>query len=195
VYIRESKVMDNTEMGTRETNSKESKPEGTMRILVIYHSQQKGNTRRMADLVAEGCRQVKGVSVALVNVNETRVNMDDMESADGYALGSPNYYSYMAGGLKQFFDDLRFTSRAKKEMRGKPYVAFITYGVGGGIRSRLTRGGSWSALRSVKRLAGHYELIMVGKSVICQGAPSEQAARKAIELGRSLAQHLTMKTG
>ena len=69
------------------------------RILIVYHSQEKGNTRKMAELVAEGCRQVSGVEVELVNVNERRVSMDAAEQADGYALGCPDYFSYMAGGL------------------------------------------------------------------------------------------------
>ena len=44
-------------------------------ILIVYHSQEKGNTHRMAELVAEGCRQVAGVEVEMVNVNERRVDM------------------------------------------------------------------------------------------------------------------------
>ena len=80
------------------------------RILIVYHSQEKGNTRKMAELVAAGCRQVKGVEVELVNTNDTRVSLDAAEAADAYALGSPDYYSYMAGGLKMFFDDLCLAS-------------------------------------------------------------------------------------
>ena len=34
-------------------------------ILVVYHSQQRGNTRKMAELVAEGCRAVPGVDCNL----------------------------------------------------------------------------------------------------------------------------------
>ena len=33
------------------------------KVLVVYHSQYKGNTRQMAELVAQGCREVKEVEV------------------------------------------------------------------------------------------------------------------------------------
>lgn len=166
-----------------------------MRILVVFHSQEKGNTRRLADLVAEGCRQVKGVSVSLVNVNEARASIDDAEGADAYAFGSPNYFNYMAGGLKQFFDDLWLACRAKRNVTNKPYVAFLTYGGGGNVvRAFLRPGARAKAVRSIERLARKLELQRVAESVVCQGQPSGAAAEKAIQLGKSLADHLATKS-
>jgi len=150
------------------------------RILIVYHSQEHGNTRRMAELVAEGCRQVKGVAVQLVNVNETRVSLDDAERADAYALGSPDYFTYMAGGLKQFFDDILLASWRERKTLGKPYVAFVTHGGGGG------------AINSIKQLAEATKLVKVADSVTCQGAPQAQAdVDRSIALGRALAEHVT----
>lgn len=149
------------------------------RILIVYHSQEKGNTRRMAELVAEGCRQVDGVEVELVNVNEGRVDMDAAERADGYALGSPDYFSYMAGGLKQFFDDLLIASNAGRNVKGKPHVVFLTHGGGG------------HAIESVEKLAKATKLIKVADSAVCKGAPeAEEDVKKSIQLGRTLAEHL-----
>jgi flavodoxin len=168
---------------------------GMMRILVVFHSQEKGNTRRLADLVAEGCRQVKGVSVSLVNVNEACVSIDDAEGADGYAFGSPNYCSYMAGGLKQFFDDLLLATRAKRNVTNKPFVAFLTHGGGrSGVRAFFIPGAGAKAVRSIERLARTLELQRVGESVVCQGQPSGATVDKAIQLGRSLADHLATKS-
>ena len=62
------------------------------RIMIIYHSQQYGNTRKMADLVAEGCKQVAGVEVQMVNTNEQRVDMKAFAACDGIALGSADYF-------------------------------------------------------------------------------------------------------
>ena len=150
------------------------------RILVIYHSQEKGNTRRMADLVADGCRKVAGVSVELVNVNEARVDMDKAEKADGYALGSPDYFTYMAGGLKQFFDDILIADWGGRKTTAKPYVAFLTHGGGGG------------AIKSIDDLAKATKLVRVADNVVCKGAPEKQAdIAAAIELGKQLAQHVT----
>ena len=146
------------------------------RILMVYHSQEKGNTRKMAELVARGCRQIKGVQVELVNTNEARVDMDAAEKADAYALGSPDYYSYMAGGLKQFFDDLCLASWARRKVTHKPYVAFVTHGGGG------------SAINSIESLARSLKLEQASPSVVCQGEPCGEAVEQSIRLGRALAE-------
>ena len=41
-------------------------------VLVLFHSQEHGNTEAMARAVAEGARDA-GVDVALVNTNEDRL--------------------------------------------------------------------------------------------------------------------------
>ncbi|MCY3018750.1 MAG: NAD(P)H-dependent oxidoreductase [Planctomycetota bacterium] len=148
------------------------------RILIVYHSQQKGNTRRMAELVAQGCRETAGVEVAVVNVNEARVDMNAAERADAYAFGSPDYFTYMAGGLKQFFDDLCLADWAGKKVKGKPYVAFLTHGGGGG------------AIKSIEAMGASFKLQQVAPSVVCQGAPTGAAVEQSIALGRALAQRV-----
>ena len=146
------------------------------KILVIYHSQQHGNTRKMAELVAKGCRQVAGVEVQVVDVNQERVDIDDLVAADGLALGTPDYFTYMAGGLKQFFDDALLASYGGKETMNKPYVAFVTHGGGGG------------AIESVKRLAKSLKYREVAPPVLSKGAPSGEAAKQATALGKALAE-------
>ncbi len=148
------------------------------KILIVFHSQQKGNTRKMAELVAEGCGQVEGVETELINVNERRVDMDAAEQADAYALGSPDYFTYMAGGLKQFFDDLLIAAWADKKVNEKPYVAFLTHGGGGG------------AIESIEKLAGKFKLEKVADSVVCKGAPIDDAEKQSIQLGKTLAEHV-----
>ena len=148
-------------------------------ILVVYHSQQSGNTKRMAELVANGCMQVPGVTAELVNVNNQRVDIAKAEIADGYALGSPDYFSYMAGCLKQFFDDILLASWLKKNTLEKPYVAFLTHGGGG------------TAIKSIDDLAKACKLVRVAENVVCKGAPENQKdIDAAIALGKALAAHV-----
>ena len=149
------------------------------KILVVYHSQEKGNTHRMAELVARGCSQVEGVSVELINVNETRPTMDAAEAADGYALGSPDYFGYVAGNLKQFFDDILLAEWAGRSTTKKPYAAFLTHGGGG------------SAIDSLEQLAKFCKLPQAAPSVVCKGAPEAEAdVAAAVELGRKLAEYV-----
>ena len=149
------------------------------RILIVYHSQEKGNTRKMAELIAKGCRQVAGVEVSLVNVNEERVDMEAAEQADALALGSPDYFSYMAGGLKQFFDDLCLADWAGRAVKGKPCVAFLTHGGGG------------SAIASIEKLSASMKLEPAAPSLVCRGAPEGDMADQSVELGKTLAEHIT----
>ena len=144
-------------------------------ILVVYHSQEKGNTRRLAEMVADGCRQ-PGTRVELVNVHDQRVDMHLAEQADAYALGSPDYYSYMAGGLKQFFDDLCIASWAGQQVTGKPCVLFLTHGGGG------------EAIHSLEHCAREMTLMQVAAPIICRGAPDPETCAAARYLGRTLAE-------
>jgi len=149
------------------------------KILIVFHSQEAGNTEHMAELVARGCRQVRGVQVSLANTNKGRVNMRRLESADGLALGTPDYFTYMAGGLKMFFDDATIAMWRGAKIKGKPCVTFGTHG--GGSRG----------IRSVESLAKHMGWEKVAPSVICQGRPKGEAAKQAVALGKALARHVT----
>ena len=148
------------------------------KILIVYHSQYKGNTKQMAELVAQGCREVRGVEVKLINVNEARVDMAELEACDGLALGTPDYFTYMAGGLKQFFDDAKIAEYGGRAVTGGPYVAFVTHGGGGG------------AVESVEKCASSMNFEKVTDSVLVEGAPAGDDAEKSIELGRALGRHV-----
>jgi multimeric flavodoxin WrbA len=102
--------------------------------------------------------------------------MDKVEKADGLALGSPDYFSYMAGGLKQFFDDLCLASWAGKKVQGKPYVGFVTHGGGGG------------AIKSIEDLARSMKLVPAAPSLTCKGAPTGDMVEKCLALGKTLAE-------
>jgi multimeric flavodoxin WrbA len=150
-------------------------------ILVIYHTQQKGNTGKCAELVAQGCRQVAGVQVKLIDVNKARVDMDELVAAAGVALGTPDYFTYMAGGLKQFFDDALLASYGGAKTLGKPYVAFVTHGGGGG------------AVDSVVKLAGALKYTSAAPPLVCKGAPAGEAVQQAVALGKALAEAVAAK--
>lgn len=149
------------------------------RVLVVYHSQEYGNTARMAELVAQGCRQVSNIELQMVNTNESRVDMDVAASADGFAIGSPDYFSYVAGGVKQFFDDLYIAALAGKSVKGKPCVLFMTHGGGG------------KGITSLENLARAMNLEVIAPSVVCQGAPGGEVSEQSIQLGKLLAERVS----
>ena len=138
-------------------------------IYVIYHSDT-GNTHAVAKLVAQGAQEVLGSEVKTVAAGE--LDLVEVARADAYAIGSPNYFNYVAGEIKTFFDKILYDERFK----GKPYVGFCTHGGGGEV------------LSVIARLAKSCGLKSAAEGVCVQGAPTEEElAEQARELGRALA--------
>lgn len=73
-----------------------------VKVLVVYHSLT-GNTEKMAKGVVEGAKSVQGTVVEIKRVGEVTANA--LFSADAVVVGSPVYWSNMAGEVKTFFDD------------------------------------------------------------------------------------------
>ena len=59
------------------------------------------------------------------------------------AFGSPDYYSYVSGNLKQFMDDhyIADVRKGTKGLKGKPYAPFYA------CYCRHTIAGVWSSTR------------------------------------------------
>ena len=106
------------------------------KALVLYHSQQYGHTKKMAETVAEGLRS-KGCDVTLHNANDSRFPITEYPLYDCVAFGTPDYFSYLAGTLKTFMDDW-FMHRNEPGYHGKPYVVFYSHGGGGRVKEVLS---------------------------------------------------------
>ena len=143
------------------------------KILVIYHSQQRGNTRELAEALADGARTA-GAEVMTINTNERRVTLDDVLGADAVAIGSPDYYGYVAGTIKTFFDDMYIWDKEGKAVTGKPVALFYTHGGGGTVRQGLEKFGG----RFFK---------LVGETVERKPSDAGEAAEKCRALGKELA--------
>jgi multimeric flavodoxin WrbA len=143
------------------------------KIIVMYHSQQYGHTGELADALAEGAREA-GAQVEKINTNERRVMLDEFLSADAIAIGTPDYYSYVAGTLKTFFDDLYLWDKAGKTISGKPAAFFYSHGGGGHVRQSLEKFGN----RFFKQ---------VGETIERNPSNAEEARQKCRALGRELA--------
>ncbi len=99
----------------------------SVRVLVAYYSLS-GNTRILAEAVAEGARSVAGTEVSLKTVAE--VKRADLEACDALIIGSPTYWGTMATPVKQFIDDWFFQYQVF--MGDKVGGAFATGGGDGG---------------------------------------------------------------
>ena len=142
------------------------------RMLIIYHSQEFGNTKALAGALAESLRQA-GAEVELINTNEQRVTLDKFLAADAVGLGTPDYFSYLAGTIKTFFDDLYLWDQAGKPVKGKPAVLFFSHGGGGKVRQPF----EFLARRFFQQ---------VGETVEAQRPVSNEAREKCLAIGKAL---------
>ena len=150
------------------------------RISVIYHSQQFGDTERLAQALAEGAREA-GAEVKLVNTNQRRVTLKEFMAADAFAIGTPDYFSYVAGTIKTFFDDVRLWEKAGEPVKGKTAVLFYSHGGGGKVKQPF------------ESLA-HRFFKQVGKTFGTERPISDEAKKKCRILGKELAKDLRKKT-
>jgi len=142
------------------------------KILVVYHSQS-GNTEAMAKAVAEGAKAVKGTEVVIKRGLEA--GSEDLLWCDGVALGSPDYFSYMAGGLKDFFDRTLYPTQGK--VTGKPCVLFVSHG-GGGI----------AAMESLEKMVKSFKFTQIAQGLLGAGKPTEGIVEECRALGKTLAE-------
>jgi len=93
-----------------------------VKVLVMYFSKT-GNTKKLAEEISKGVKEVKGVECSLKPIEQ--VTKDDFLTSDGIIAGSPVYFGTMAAELKQLFD--RFV-HLRKKMGDKVGAAFTTSG-------------------------------------------------------------------
>ena len=72
-----------------------------MQILVLYFSRS-GNTKKLAEAIAEGVKLAGDVQVVLKTTDE--VTKEDFLNSEGIVAGSPVYFGGMASQLKDVFD-------------------------------------------------------------------------------------------
>ncbi len=153
-----------------------------MKVLILYYSKG-GNTRKLAEAIAQGVSQVDGVEAALRHTRD--VTKDDFLTADGLVVGSPVYFGTMAAQLKQVLDD--FVS-VRKRMENKVGAAFSTSGD--------ASGGKETTMMSIIQALLIYGLIIVGDPMsatghygtACVGAPDTSALENGRKLGGRVAE-------
>ncbi len=154
------------------------------RLLIVYYSRS-GNTRAMAEVIAEAAREVAGIAVTVQPVADT--TPDDLLQHDGIIMGSPVYYGTMAAELKQLIDE---SVCHHGKLDGK---------VGGGFASSggLGGGNETTVLDIVKALMIH-GMVVKGEpggdhyGPVSVGAPDERARGECRKCGRMVAE-LTVK--
>ena len=160
----------------------------SIKVLVAYHSVT-GHTEKMAKGVVAGAQTVPGTTVVLKPVGQ--VTAADLFSADALIVGSPVYWSNMAGQVKTFFDDwqLKFGVFPEFKMRDKVGAAFTTGG-------QAASGKELTLLTILAAMLGNQMIVVGGGGAFGASATTEgdspgvddRELAGAEELGRRVAE-------
>jgi NAD(P)H dehydrogenase (quinone) len=149
-----------------------------VKILVSYYSRS-GNTKRMAELIAEGVKK-EGVDVDLKDVKD--VDPDDLLDYEGIILGSPTYYGACAAPMKELIDK---SVKHHGKLEGKVGGAFTSSG--------NLAGGNETTIINILQMLMIHGMIVKGNpngghyGPVAVGEPDESAEEECIAYGRKMA--------
>ncbi len=128
----------------------------------------------MAEAAARGAAEIEGTTVILKEALKT--TPEDLVECDGILFGSPEYFGYMAGALKDLFDRTYELLRGHKRIFRKPYCVFISAGNDG-----------QGALNNIERICIGFQFKKVHHPVVAKGPVTKEVLARCEELGRIMA--------
>lgn len=152
------------------------------KVLVIYSSRS-GNTKKLAEAVAFGVKEVGDVECELKMVSE--ISNQDLVCADGIIVGSPVYFGSMSAKVKEMFDK---SVAIRRKLEGKIGAAFVTSG--------HHTGGKETTIFSILQAMLIHGMIIVGDpisagghyGVASVGSPDTDGINSGKALGKRVAE-------
>ncbi len=141
------------------------------RLLIVYHSQS-GGTTRLCEAVLRGARSIEEADVLCKRAFDAGI--DDLLSADGLIIGTPENFGYMSGAIKDFFD--RTFYPCEHGLEGRPYGLFVRAGNDGN-----------GAVFNIDRILAGLRMKKVFDPVIVRGDITNDHIAKCEELGATIA--------
>ena len=154
--------------------------EDDVRILIIFYSRF-GVLKALAEELASGAKQVKGVAVELLEVSDDPIEqirsgesepsmiarrshvLHQFARADALVIGSPAYFGSMASPVKRLFEDCVAASSPIRPDRSRPWRAHLLRDkIGAAFTSSATpHGGNEQTLHSILTMLMHLGMIIV----------------------------------
>jgi multimeric flavodoxin WrbA len=142
------------------------------KILILYHSQT-GNTEKLARSVAQGVRETENATAILKGAADA--DAQDLKECDGCVICSPEYFGYMAGAVKDFFDRTYEELKDDPAMYKKPFCVVISAGNDGSC-----------ALMHIERICKGYRFKKVQEPIISRGPVTTETVERCFVLGRTI---------
>ena len=143
-------------------------------VLIIFHSQT-GNTEKLARAVAQGVDKTTNARGVLKRAAQTVAQ--DLRDCNAVVICSPEYFGYMAGAVKDFFDRTYEELKNDVTVYKKPFCIVISAGNDGSL-----------ALNHIERICKGYRLKMIQKPILCKGRVTEEVLTRCFELGSIIAE-------
>jgi multimeric flavodoxin WrbA len=147
---------------------------GMADILIIFHSQT-GNTEKLARAVAQGVDETDDARAILKRAVDAVAQ--DLKDCTAVVICSPEYFGYMAGAVKDFFDRTYEALKDDAAVRKKSYSVVISAGNDGS-----------GALNHIERICRGYRLRKVQQPILCRGEVTDEVLVRCFELGSTIAE-------
>jgi multimeric flavodoxin WrbA len=141
--------------------------DGAVLISIVYDSGY-GHTARVAQVVAEGAREVEGSDVKLVAVADGPVDWEALEKSDAIIFGSPTYNGMISARFKQFCEASTKTAWFEQKWRNKISAGFTNSGA--------QHGDKLNSLISMALFAAQHGMVWVGLDMMPGNASSTGSA-------------------
>jgi NAD(P)H dehydrogenase (quinone) len=155
-------------------------PRSDAGILIVYYSRF-GVLRALAECIAQGAREVEGLTVDLLEVDDRPVGdprpgenehdpsrrraetLSRLVSADALVVGAPAYFGSMAAAVKRLFEDCVTASLPLEVDPSRPWRHTLFRGkVGAGFTASATpHGGNEHAIHTILTMMMHLGMIVV----------------------------------
>ncbi len=139
------------------------------KALIVYATRT-GQTRKIAELIAEGLR-IKGLEVELAETHKVK-SAEELQGYDLYVFGSATYHGEMMPAMKQFL----FLAE-KAGLKGKCGGSFGAFGWSGEAPDRI--------LATMKNV---FEMNVAGDCLRLKSADLQGGVAMAQDYGKSLAE-------
>ncbi|MEE8318566.1 MAG: flavodoxin domain-containing protein [Dehalococcoidales bacterium] len=146
------------------------------KAIIVYESKY-GNTRRVAEAIAEGMGAVSGTEAVLCELKE--VDREGLKDFDAVVVGSPNHIGTATRSIRKFIDEM-----GKLGLEGKTVAVFDTY-IRGDFEKAVKK-----MEKSVREKVGGVKLPVPGLSIRVdkmKGPVTEGEMPKAREFGEKVA--------
>jgi len=120
-------------------------------IIILYYSKS-GTTKAIAERIKEVFLTLETKDIEIKLMDAKTIDLDALKHANGYIIGTPNYFSAPAGYIKIFFDEFF----GDDSLKGRPIFCFITHGGSGDIKE-------------LKDMSDWLKLTTVGPAVVVKG--------------------------